>query len=135
MSEPELDYAFLAEFAKVEANKLTAIGASYTFVHTPNLPAFHMLSVAGRVRVNADTDPVQVAFSVVPPGKEYELDLGIELSPGSEARPYNGKLGLVFAVSLQMPLPGEGLYEVVITIDGKPARRLAFEVALSSPSA
>jgi len=47
---PELDYAYLAEFAKVENNSLTAVGASYTHVEADRLPVIHTVYVAGRVR-------------------------------------------------------------------------------------
>jgi hypothetical protein len=42
----ELDYAFIAEFAKVENEKLTAVGASYLEVRTPAFPVQHSFSVA-----------------------------------------------------------------------------------------
>jgi len=45
----ELDYAFIAEFAKFENGKLTAVGASYIDVRPPVLPAPHTLSVAGEL--------------------------------------------------------------------------------------
>jgi hypothetical protein len=46
---PELDYAFLAEYAAVSPHgTLTAVGASFTRVAYPSFPAQQLMAVAGR---------------------------------------------------------------------------------------
>ncbi|MFF2296983.1 DUF6941 family protein [Arthrobacter sp. NPDC058127] len=127
----ELDYAFLAEFAKVENNQLTVVGASYTHVLAQTLPVNHLLYVAGRVRI-AESEPaptLSIKFRSPAEGLEIGVDSTLSTQP---ARPYDGKIGLTFAVGLGVPLMAEGLYEVVIELDGVQVRRLAFDLASGS---
>lgn len=53
----DLDYAFLADYAKVERGLLTCVGGSYTHLFVQKLPATHMLYVAGRIRADLDEHP------------------------------------------------------------------------------
>lgn len=125
----ELDYAFLAEFAKVESNQLTVVGASYTHVFTPSLPANHLLYVAGRVRSLEGEVPPILAVKFRSPAEGFEIGVDSNLT-AEHARPYDGKVGLTFAVGIGVPLMTEGLYEVLVELDGVEVRRLAFDLAL-----
>lgn len=133
MDKAELDYAFLAEYAKVEANKLTAVGASYTYLFADQLPDIHLLTVAGRIRVPEDYGEVPLGIHVTAPDELYTLEVDTEIEQREDFHPYDGKVGLVFAVTMQIPIPVPGLYEVVLEVEGEQARRLAFEVKLNSP--
>ncbi len=124
----ELDYAFLADYASAETGKLTVVGASYTHVIALTLPSIHQLSVAGRIRATVDEETVALAITVKAPDNQYNITIGSELRPDGAARPYGNKLGLLFSANLQMPIPSEGLYEVLISIEGEQVRRLAFDV-------
>ncbi|NKR11238.1 MULTISPECIES: hypothetical protein [Paenarthrobacter] len=128
MDKPELDYAYLAEFAQVSENRLTVVGASFTHVTAMMLPAPHNFYVAGRIRCPEDVAGVDLRIEVVPPNEEYQIvgDLRIEHQGG--VRPYNGKVGLLFAVGMSVPIPTVGLYEILIDVEGERARRLAFDV-------
>jgi hypothetical protein len=74
----ELDYAFIAEFAKVEGGKLTAIGASYMQITPPAFPVAHYLSVAGRIRAPEDTETGAIPT---------RTDRDVRGSPGRPAPP------------------------------------------------
>ncbi|MGO9382181.1 MAG: DUF6941 family protein [Mycobacterium sp.] len=124
----ELDYAFIAEFAKVENGKLTAVGASYIDVRPPVLPAPHTLSVAGRIRAPEDTKAVGLTIRVNPPGNAMNMVVDWQMEPGPETVPYDGKIGVLFAVSAAILLTTEGLCEVFIDVDKVRQRRLAFRV-------
>ncbi len=127
---PELDYAFLAEFAKVDHDQLTAIGASYTHVTASQLPVTHQLYIAGRIRAPEGGDPfeLEIAFQGASEGAP-ELKLSAEIDPAKvTSKPYDGKVGILFAVGTGVPLLAEGLYEVKLSIDGEIVRRLAFSV-------
>lgn len=132
MDKAELDYAFLAEYAKVDSNKLTAVGASYTYLFTDEVPALHLLSVAGRIRVPEDYGVVPLSINLVAPEEQYTISVETELQQTKDFHPYDGKVGLVFAVTMQIPLATAGLYEVTLDLEGERARRLAFEVKLTS---
>ncbi|HZK04555.1 MAG TPA: hypothetical protein VFC82_01755 [Actinomycetaceae bacterium] len=124
----ELDYAFLCDFASIENGKLTAVGASFTHVRAPELPSMHVFSVAGRIRSLQGAPPIEVRLELTSPDSAYQLDVSSTLRPGAEIRPYDGKIGLLFAASLNLPLVSAGLYEVRVYLDDELARRLAFEV-------
>lgn len=126
----DLDYAFLADFAKVEANgTLTSVGASFTFLEAAQLPAAHRLSVAGRVRALVGETP-DLRVDVRGPDDLFRLGVNGPLTHSVNARPYaEGRIGILFALDLQVPLPAAGLYSVGIEVDGTEVRRLAFEVA------
>jgi hypothetical protein len=124
-----LDYALVADYARVEGGKLTIVGASYTHVRTPTIPGAHLLAVAGRVRSGAQANPVALRITVQSPGNEYTLSMDASLAPDDTTRPYDGKVGLLFAATITIPLPSEGLYEVFIDLDSQRVRRLAFDVS------
>ncbi|MEV4155430.1 hypothetical protein AB0J48_20610 [Nocardia salmonicida] len=124
----ELDYAFIAEFAKVEGGKLTAIGASYISVSPASFPALHLLAIAGRIRAPEGTDGVHIEISVTLPEPGLVLGFSANLSPDENTEVYDGKMSMLFASSTMVPLSGPGLVEVNLNVDGDHARRLAFEV-------
>lgn len=134
MVETKLDYAFLADFAQVVDNKLTAVGASYTYLLTHKVPAQHMLSVAGRVRASSDVQVVPLHVEVEGPDAAYSISVDLELEGAGQIRPYDGKIGFLFAVTLPIPLVSTGLYSVYLDVNGERQRRLAFEVQ-THPSA
>ncbi|MHA7240013.1 DUF6941 family protein [Arthrobacter sp. TMS1-12-1] len=123
----DLDYAFLAEFAKVEGNKLTAVGASYTHVQVPSLPSQHLVYVAGRIRAPEGSDAPQVTIRYVSADEAVEIALEASLTV-EHARPYAGRIGLTFAMGFGVPLSAEGLHNVYIQLDGTDVRHLAFTV-------
>jgi hypothetical protein len=129
VSGPELDYAFLAEFAKVEPNgTLIAIGASYTEITAQQIPAGHSLHVAGRIRAPEGRGPMNLAFTFRgPTDGSPTVRIGGELITEG-ARPYAGKIGVLFAVGTTMPLLSEGLHTIDIELEDQIVRRLAFEV-------
>lgn len=132
---PELDYAMLAEYAKVDSDRLTLIGASYTHVTAPDLPAPHMLYIAGRVRARVEDPEFVLKLTFSDPRSDLEVAVEGALNPGNaSARPYgeDKKVGVMFAAGMTVVLPTEGLYEVFIDIDGERVRRLAFDLAVES---
>ena len=124
----ELDYAYLADYAQIENGKISALGASYTHAVLKSLPGGWMTTAVGRVRSDDGSDPVQITVEVIPPDGSFELryDGVLEQQPGFRA--YRGKVGLLFTVTMQMPITSEGLYQVHISLDGVLVRELAFDV-------
>ncbi|ORV89417.1 hypothetical protein AWC08_21895 [Mycobacterium gordonae] len=124
----ELDYAFVAEYAKVEASgTLTAIGASYLEVRPPGLPAQHSLAIAGRVRAPEDTQSIELLIRINPPGP-MNIEINGTLTPGPEPVRYDGKVAVLFTAMSVIPLVAPGLCEIFIDIDGREQRRLAFNI-------
>ena len=125
----ELDYAFLAEYAKVEDGKLTAIGASYTHVRFNQIPASHFLAVAGRIRITINENP-NLAVRVTSPQDKFEIKLDVPIQDLSLVRTYNGYAGILFAVNGPIPVFEPGLYEVKIELNGLVVRTLKFEAEI-----
>ncbi|MBT9293648.1 hypothetical protein KKP62_01540 [Rhodococcus sp. GOMB7] len=124
----ELDYAFVAEFAKVDEGKLTVVGASYLEVRVPHFPYHHVVAVAGRIRSNRDAEPFPFKVSFNAPGTEAELVIEGTIDPAGSPQLYGDKAGILFSVTNTVLLTGPGLCEIFIYIDGEQVRRLAFDV-------
>jgi hypothetical protein len=127
----ELDYAYLAEYATVQDGKITAVGASFTHVTVGSLPGNFPVTIAGRIRASEDVRGVDVAVEVIPPSNDFAFNLDGHINVVEPLRPYEGKLGLLFALNLIVPLSTTGLYVINFLVDGELARRLAFDVGVS----
>lgn len=123
---PELDYAYLADFAQVSDGKITSVGASFTHVRTIQFPTAFPLSVAGRIRVPKTVETVALSIDISPESGDYNIHFD-GLLETKEARPYGDKVGLLFAFSTQALLPAAGLYLVKISIEGVLVRTLKFD--------
>lgn len=125
--QPELDYAFLAQFAKVEADLLTAVGASFTRVAS-DVPSRLSLSIAARFRSSKTADDFSVEARVTSPEDEYDLGVDFMLSPSEAKNPYgpDDRVGLLVALNLDIPLVSYGLYTVHISIEEEEVRSLTF---------
>lgn len=132
-----LDYAFLADFARVDPNgTLTVVGASWFHVQVASVPSVHRMAIAGRVRARMSETEVPLRLVIEAPGGTFTVGIEASLSPGPDSRPYgDGLVGHLFAVDSQIPLPTEGLYSVEVFVDGVSARRLAFDVSVGPPVA
>lgn len=130
----ELDYAYLADYAKAENGKLTAVGASYAFVKCDQIPTNHTLVVAGRIRALLGEEP-NLVIRANSPENSIEIKFEVLLNPQNPPRPYNGYVGVLFAVTGPLPIFEVGLYTISIEIDDKVVRTLKFEAELASQSA
>lgn len=125
----ELDFALLADYAAVVDGKLTIVGGSYTHVWSPEHDDSHQTYVAGRIRTSEPT--VELGISVAGPNRSYELATTAALSSNMVA--YDGRhRTLIFAVRLDIPIVGPGLYEVNLRVDQEPVRRLEFSIEVPS---
>lgn len=125
----ELDYAFLADYAIISGDKLTAVGASYTFLAPAGFPLLHNLAVAGRVRCQQQEDPIRLGLEVSTPGNEMRMRFDLPLQVDPNARPYgpDRRVGVLFVAQTTLPIHRSGLYEFQLSLNGEEVRRLAFE--------
>ena len=125
----DLDYAFLADFARVEpTGTLTAMSASWTHLWVPALPSVHRLSVAGRVRAGVDDGPIPMRIEIFLPSGDIVLGTDFAVEAGPDAKPYaDNRIGLLFAIETIVPIIEEGKFRVSIRLDGEVARDLYFE--------
>lgn len=127
----ELDYAFVADHAQVADGKLYAMGASFTHVTVPSTDGMFIMSVAGRVRMLVEEPGPEIGVRLRAPDGLFEVASSQLLAAGLNAKPYDGKLGVLFAAGIATPIV-LGLYEVFVSLDGQDVRRLAFEISLAS---
>lgn len=127
----ELDYAFLADFVQVSAGKLTSVGASFTHVQAPALPAGMPVGIGARIRAREDEPPVPLGITVTAPEGVYSLHFDATVGKDPSARPYRGKVGLLLAAMITVPLPRPGLYTFDLQLEGTQVRRLAFDVEVA----
>lgn len=126
----ELDYAFVADYARVEPNgTLTAIGASWTHLWVSEMPTVHRLSVAGRVRATAAESSVPMRIEVLGPDGEVVVGTDFELQVGEGVTPYrDNRIGLLFAIEAVLPILDVGRFQVRVLVTGECVRDLYFEV-------
>ena len=123
----ELDYAFLAEWARVNLHgTLDAIDASFLRVHAP-LGGPVALAVAGRIRFLDEPYSVDIAV---------EIDLGelvlnyAGVVVGQEATAYgDGRRHGLFALSVTIPALEYRDVAVRVLLDGELQRTLVFALA------
>ena len=128
-----LDYALLAEYARVDASGLiTIVGGSFDRIEAATGPeAIYHIYVALRVLVEeseaANLVPVEVR--VLSPG-DYQMAVSTRVQPSPSAESFDGRYSIMLAIGLNLPLPVAGRYVVQVSIDGGVARDLPFNVVL-----
>lgn len=127
----ELDYAYLADYARVANGKIDAIGASFTHILAPSLPAALSFSLAGRIRstVSAPTADIRIELSAKDEAA-FLVASGQVSSNGALPYGTEEKIGILFAYTTQIALEEEGVYEVKLFVDEILVRLLAFSVAV-----
>ncbi|KYK00858.1 MULTISPECIES: hypothetical protein [unclassified Micrococcus] len=126
--KPALDYAFLAEYARVEGNSLTAVGASFTLLEVPSFPLTTTVYVAGRFRAPEHGDPFAVSVTAGKADDEPAITMATTFDPKDALHPYRDRVGITFAVGLPVQFATAGLKQVSILIEDEPVRDLYFEV-------
>lgn len=126
----ELDYAFLADFARVEPNgTLTAVGASWTHLWVTQLPSVHRMAIAGRVRAAVSEGRIPVRVEIIDPEGSTIVSTDFGLEAGEGSLPYDGdRLGHLFAIETVIPIVSHGKFKVSVILSGDRVRDLFFEV-------
>jgi len=128
-----LDYALLAEFARVDhGGLLTVVGGGFTQVNVTSLPAQRQLYVAMRLLLAANEDGAEVTFTVRPPDGRYKINLAGAVERPVNASAIKGEIGVMLATGVGVPLPVDGRYEVQITVNGESSSQLPFVVHVLS---
>lgn len=125
MTDPELDYAFLANYASVHDGVLTAVEASFTKILVEDLPTMLTFSVAGRIRADANCKEINLGIELISEDTTATLESVIE-NDGTNV--YGNKVGLVFAAQAGFFAYSEHLCQVKLSINGTHVRTLKFDV-------
>lgn len=125
----ELDYAFLASWAGIQADgTLTAAGMSFLrrkqSDHSP-------IAIAGRIRMRSDLESAYLTIRLSPPtGGGAVLEISDRLTPsGGDAGIYDAnRRQILFVLNTQLMSAALGTYDVELRLNGDMARNLSFEV-------
>lgn len=133
----QLDYATLAEFAKVDAaGLLTVVGGGFDHLQVNAPGLVHQIFVVIRFKLDDDEDSAAFEVKVVPPDKpEFELLISGSAQPGPRTRAIPGNLGALTVMGLGLPITTPGRYTVQVRMSGDVVRDLPFEVELMGEAA
>jgi len=134
MTVAKLDYALLAEFAKLDAaGSMNIIGAGFVRIAASAIPAQQLFSVVGRLWCDpADSNiPMRVVFS----DRAGQLRIASEglLSPQPHAATVDGLVSVSFVSTQIVPVPRYGMYDVEVWLGDEMAQALFFEVVPVEP--
>ncbi|MFC0314466.1 DUF6941 family protein [Gordonia phosphorivorans] len=125
---PELDYAFLADYATITDGKITAVGASFIDMKVPSTPFAVSLCVAGRVRADEGFAPFDMALSFDLPGDSPVFTINGTIDSSMTDHVYDGKSAVLFCISQPLAILEPGLVTLTITLNEDVVRVLKFEV-------
>ena len=124
----ELDYALVAEYAKVDAGKLNIIGGGYTELTLDGLPHSGVVAVAGRIRAPSDTETITLEVTFEPPGGGANIRVSGIVEANEATHRYKDRIGILFALNQVLTFLEPGLCRIEIVLDGKSVKSLYFDV-------
>lgn len=129
----ELDFAMLAEFARVDAaGLLTVVGGSFDRVQTPGPGPVYPFALILRARLDEGEKSLSFEAQVTAPGKTGPV-LGIsgssEVNPAAE--PLDGRYYVQSVINMGVPISTAGRYTVSVLLDGALVRELPFQVSFT----
>jgi hypothetical protein len=124
-----LEFAFLAEYAKVEANAtITAVGAGVRGVGVPAENGEFVIFVAGSVDRERGEGAAALTITVEAPHDKYQMSQ----SAAMDAAPSTGDFATtVFAFGLNVPVVGLGKYAVRLELNETEVGNLDLWVGLA----
>lgn len=126
----ELDYAYLADYARIQEGTITAVGASFTHMFTSRFPTQADVALAGRVRVVAGEKDPELEIVVASVKNDVTMTVTGVIAPGPQTFVYDGKQGILFTLNIVVPMSEPDLVTVDVMLNGEKVRRLAFEMLL-----
>lgn len=129
-----LQYAVLAEFAKVDAGGLlTIVGAGFDRVMAGSLPSHQPIALALRSLLAEDEPEASVVLTLRPP-EGLAFRFATALRPAEDARFHQGYVGVATAINLTVPLMVPGVYHLSVAVNDEEQQELSFEVEVSGPA-
>ncbi len=127
----ELDFATLAEFAKVDSGGLTIIGAAAAAVDGTLLPTQTVMFVAGRFWFNPDDHPLQLSVVARDPARSYEVSVDGVIEPNVASTLVAGRYSVAFVAVLTIPILTLGWHSIDLRGAGDLIKAMGFEVRLN----
>jgi hypothetical protein len=128
-----LDYALLAEYAKIDPAGLTTIvGGGFDRVHGVGPGGVQQVFLAMRIVLDEHETDVPFEIKVQSPGHEYEVGVTGATSRAPDTQPFEGKVNFNAVFGLAVPIRMAGRYMTQILLAGEVVRDLPFVVEFDS---
>lgn len=134
LSEPvaELDYAFVASFARVNHNNtLTVLDAGFLGVEISKLPKEFTYYIAGRIRFRNGCSGTDLGVEIKNPDGAY-VNAVKQIEATADVYGEDRRSHAMFAVGVTSDVSQYGDVDITVRIDGKICRMLKFTVAASA---
>lgn len=133
---PELDYAFMCDYARAEGGIAHAIAAGIDTIHVPATPIganFGLLMRVAFTRNECDR-PHRVEVIIQGVDGERLAQLSGVLTPTwREGLPVGWRTGAMMAFNLGVPIPEFGEYSISIMLGDTEAKHIDFRVLETAP--
>jgi hypothetical protein len=130
----ELDFAFLADFARSKFNSLDALGIGFDTIMAPALPASHQLFLALKIafdQVDCETTHRIEAIVQDTDGRRLsEVLINLEAEWPDED-PLGDRVFAQAVLPLVLPLVSAGVHSLDIAIDGENVKTITFAVRVA----
>lgn len=127
-----LDYALLAEYARIDPNGLvTVVGGSFDRVRAPGSGAVQSSYLVIRLLLDDDEQSVSFTVRLDPPDGEYSVQVEGSVEKNELARPVAGKVSITGVVVLPVQVTTAGLYVIRLTLQDGQEREIPFVVELA----
>lgn len=131
---PELDYAFLADFARSKNGSLDALSIGIDTIAVPQLPASVQLVLALRLhfdRIDCESGHLIETIVQDPDGSRLaEVHVNAE-STWPPMDPAGDRVNVEVVLPLLLTLSTVGPHAVEIGIDGRPLKTITFTISLA----
>lgn len=127
-----LDYALLAEYARIDpAGLVTIVGGSFDRVQVTSTSGGQQTYVVMRVLLDESEETASFEVSVEPPNKAYALRLAGTAARNPAAAPVDGLVGVTVTIGLMVPIVAAGRYVARVSLAGRPVQDLPFVVDIA----
>jgi len=128
---PELDFAFLADVARIKNGVLDVLGIGFDTIGVAAFPAAHQTFLVLRVAFRQDDCGVTHRIEAVVQGPDGERLAGVSINVEAtwpDEDPPGDRVTMPAAIPLVVPLAAGGDHSVDIAIDGAHAKAIGFRV-------
>ena len=130
---PELDFAFLADFARAKGNSIDALSIGVDLVMAEGLPSAVSLAIALRLHfARAECDVLHRLEAIAQgPDGQRRAELSLDIMPRwPTIDPPSDRVGVQAVIPLSLELFDAGRHSVDLALDGRAVKDIAFEVVV-----
>ena len=108
----EMEYLFLADYARLDSGLLTVAGAYIDTVTIPELPSMLPVAVVSAVNLSDGEDHAHLELTIEGPPGSFKIVSEQEVTESRRTEPELGSHRAIFTGRLMLPLTDYGVYTV-----------------------